>query len=277
MREESRQKVARERPLLGLRPDPRDRRPGRPDVRLPQDGREVRPAAGPEQDHAGRGDLPPGREERRPGLRDPAAGQADRGDGAGHRDLPGRARDASALGKSLGEILKKLFGHAVPDLYPKLEMGSRPLKGTRPRASSRPPTSRRCRRSSTTASTGSGWSSRTGPKFVPDPAAPVAKEVLDYLEGEHSYGNKDTRMGKALEKRFGGIGYGWDRGHAAAGPGRPVPGKRDRGHLPGQQVPQLPRPGLTDAVHEPARIPLVAVLTPPVRGAQDADSGRPAA
>ena len=41
----------------------------------------------------------------------------------------GVARDASSLGKSLSEILKKLFGHVVPDLYPKLEMGSRPLKG----------------------------------------------------------------------------------------------------------------------------------------------------
>jgi hypothetical protein len=35
--------------------------------------------------------------------------------------------------------------------------------------------------------------------------------VLDYLVSEHSYGNKESRMGKALEKRFGGIGYGWER------------------------------------------------------------------
>jgi len=32
----------------------------------------------------------------------------------------GVARDASSLGKSLGEILKKLYGYAVPDLYPRL-------------------------------------------------------------------------------------------------------------------------------------------------------------
>jgi len=37
--------------------------------------------------------------------------------------------DASALGKTLSEIYKKLYGKVVPDLYPKLEMGSRPLKG----------------------------------------------------------------------------------------------------------------------------------------------------
>jgi hypothetical protein len=37
--------------------------------------------------------------------------------------------DASSLGKALSEIYKKLYGNVVPDLYPKLEMGSRPLKG----------------------------------------------------------------------------------------------------------------------------------------------------
>src|SRR5207249_10782707 len=52
---------------------------------------------------------------------------------------------------------------------------------------------------------------KDGGKFVPNPRAPVAKEVLDYLVGEHGYGNKESRTGKALEKRFGGIGYGWDR------------------------------------------------------------------
>ena len=39
----------------------------------------------------------------------------------------------------------------------------------------------------------------------------MAKEVLDYLKSEHGYGNKDSRMGKALEKRFGGTPYGWER------------------------------------------------------------------
>ena len=48
-------------------------------------------------------------------------------------------------------------------------------------------------------------------KFVPNPAADIAKEVLDYLVSEHGYGNKESRTGKALERKFGGIGYGWDR------------------------------------------------------------------
>src|SRR5207248_4556705 len=32
-----------------------------------------------------------------------------------------------------------------------------------------------------------------------------------YLVGEYGYGNKESRTGKALEKKFGGLGYGWDR------------------------------------------------------------------
>ena len=70
---------------------------------------------------------------------------------------------------------------------------------------------RRCRKSSMLARMGWVWSSKNGPKFVPNPAADVAKEVLDYLVDQHGYGNKDTRYGKALERRFGGIGYGWER------------------------------------------------------------------
>jgi chromosome segregation and condensation protein ScpB len=50
-----------------------------------------------------------------------------------------------------------------------------------------------------------------GAKLVIDASAPVAKEVLDYLVHEHSYGNRETRTGKAVEGRFAGVGYGWER------------------------------------------------------------------
>ena len=103
-------------------------------------------------------------------LRDKLTEAMERGTGV----FRGVSRDAASLGKSLSEILKKLFGHAIPDLYPKLEMGSRPLKGTKPRTSSKPPTSRHSRRSSTAASKGSGWSSRTGRSScrTPPPTSP---------------------------------------------------------------------------------------------------------
>ena len=41
----------------------------------------------------------------------------------------GVQKDASALGKGLAAILTKLVSQIVPDLYPKLPMGSRPRKG----------------------------------------------------------------------------------------------------------------------------------------------------
>jgi hypothetical protein len=51
---------------------------------------------------------------------------------------------------------------------------------------------------------------KDGAKYIPNTAADVAREVLEYLNREFSYGNKETRTGKHLEIHFGGLGYGWD-------------------------------------------------------------------
>ena len=123
----------------------------------------------------------------------------------------GVARDASSLGKSLGEILKKLYGQAVPDLYPKLEMGSRPLKGTEAEDFLKAADLKALPPLFYGGEQGLGLVVKDGAKFVPNPGADIAKEVLDYLVGEHDYGNKETRTGKALAKKFGGLGYGWDQ------------------------------------------------------------------
>jgi len=45
--------------------------------------------------------------------------------------------DGADLGKNLGEIIKKLMAKAVPDLYPKLEIGARPIDRATPNCSSR--------------------------------------------------------------------------------------------------------------------------------------------
>ena len=123
----------------------------------------------------------------------------------------GVARDASALGNSLGEILKKLYSHAVPDLYPKLEMGSRPLKGTEAEDFLKAADLKALPQLFYSGEHGLGLVVKDGAKLVPNPGADIAKEVLDYLVAEHGYGVKETRTGKALEKRFVGIGYGWER------------------------------------------------------------------
>lgn len=140
-------------------------------------------------------------------LRDKLAEALERGTGL----FRGVSRDASGLGKSLSEILKKLFGFVVPDLYPKLEMGCRPLNGDEAELLLKTADLKALPQVFYPGENGLGLVVKEGTKFVPNPAADVAKEVLDYLITEHGYGNKDTRTGKALEKRFGGIGYGWER------------------------------------------------------------------
>jgi hypothetical protein len=140
-------------------------------------------------------------------LRDKLTEAMERGTGM----FRGVQKDASALGKGLSEILKKLFGQAVPDLYPKLQMGSRPLKGDEAEAILKAADLKALPNVFYVGDHGLGLVVKDGPKNIVNTKADVAKEVLDYLKSEHSYGNKDSRMGKALEKRFGGTPYGWDR------------------------------------------------------------------
>jgi len=99
----------------------------------------------------------------------------------------GVARDASSLGKNLGEIIKKLLDQVVPDLFPKLPQVFY------------------------TGDRGLGLVTKEGAKYVPNPNADVAKEVRDYLVSQHEYGNREACLGKALENRFNGTPYGWER------------------------------------------------------------------
>ncbi len=140
-------------------------------------------------------------------LRDKLTDALEQGQGV----FRGVAKDAPSLGKQLAEILKKFYAFAVPDLYPKLEMGSRPLKGTEAEDVLKAVDLKGLPQVFYDGEQGLKLVVKDGAKFVPNPAADVCKEVLDYLVSEHGYGNKDTRTGKELERRFGGSGYGWDR------------------------------------------------------------------
>ncbi len=140
-------------------------------------------------------------------LRDKLTEAMERGAGM----FRGVQKDASALGKGLSEILKKLFGQIVPDLYPKLHMGYRPLKGDEAEHLLKAVDLKVLPKVFYESDEGLSLVVKDGAKLVINAHAEVAKEVLDYLKSEHSYGNKDSRMGKALEKRFGGTPYGWER------------------------------------------------------------------
>jgi hypothetical protein len=140
-------------------------------------------------------------------LRDKMTEAMERGTGL----FRGVSRDAASLGKNLSEVLKKLLGNIVPDLYPKLELGSRPLKGDEAEVILKAADLKGLPQIFYAGDHGLGLVLKDGHKYVINPSTGVVKEVLDYLKSEQSYGNKDSRMGKALEKRFGGTPYGWER------------------------------------------------------------------
>jgi hypothetical protein len=123
----------------------------------------------------------------------------------------GVARDAPSLGKSLTEVLRKFLSFAVPDLYPKLEMGSRPLKGTEAEELLKAVDLKGLPQVFYGGEQGLNLVVKDGAKHVPNPDAEVCKEVLQHLVAELGNGYRETRTGKALEARFGGVGYGWDR------------------------------------------------------------------
>lgn len=127
---------------------------------------------------------------------------------AGRGYFRGVEKTGAALGKGLGEILKALFDYAVPELYPKLEMGSRPLKGNEAEEILRAANLNGLSKIFYGPPEGLDLVVQEGNKYVVNNQAPVVKEVADYLSREHAYGNKVT--GKVLENQFGGLGYGWE-------------------------------------------------------------------
>jgi len=140
-------------------------------------------------------------------LRDKLAEALEKGAGM----FRGVARDASSLGKAFSEIIKKFLDHVVPDLYPKLEMGSRPLRGDEPDLFLKAADLRALPQVFYDGSTGLNLVIKQGAKHVPNPDADIAKEVRDYLVSQHEYGNRDACQGKALARRFNATPYGWER------------------------------------------------------------------
>jgi polyhydroxyalkanoate synthesis regulator phasin len=123
----------------------------------------------------------------------------------------GVARDASSLGKSLGEIIKNFLEQVVPDFYPKLEMGSCPLHGDEPEIFLKAADLKALPQVFYVGEHGLGLVTKEGSKYVSNPGADVAKEVHDYLASQHEYSNREACLGKALENRFNGMPYGWER------------------------------------------------------------------
>jgi hypothetical protein len=114
---------------------------------------------------------------------------------------------AGDLGKDLAAMMRTLAEKAIPELYPKLEMGSREVDGSeaeeflkQANLSNLPPVFH-------PGDKGLGLVIKEAGRFVPNVRADTAQEILTYLKKEHSYGEKVT--GAKLVEEFGGLGYGW--------------------------------------------------------------------
>jgi hypothetical protein len=128
--------------------------------------------------------------------------------GKGHGVFQGNVKDASELGTDFTSALRGLFDASVPNLYPKLEMGTRALKGSEPIEILTAANFSGLSQVFYANANGLGLVVKQGEKLLPDVNAPVAAEVMNYLKNEHKYGNRVT--GKSLFEHFSGIGYGWD-------------------------------------------------------------------
>jgi len=122
----------------------------------------------------------------------------------------GSPKDGSDLGKSVESIIKNLLDDLVLNLYPKLPMWARPLKGNEAEELLKAANLNGLPAVFYNGEQGMNLAVRDGQKYVLNREAEVVREVLEYLSREHGYGNRDSRMGKALEAHFGGLGYGGD-------------------------------------------------------------------
>ncbi|MBK9750791.1 MAG: BREX system P-loop protein BrxC [Chloroflexi bacterium] len=118
--------------------------------------------------------------------------------------------DGSALGRRLEEIFKSLFDKAILDLYPKFDMGARPIKGSEVEEILKAANLNGLSAVFYDGDNGYGFVTREGQRTVFAEQADTLREVMNYLNREHEYGNRDTRTGRHLEMIFGGIGYGWE-------------------------------------------------------------------
>jgi hypothetical protein len=90
-------------------------------------------------------------------------------------------------------------------------MGSRPLRGDEPEVFMKAADLKALPQVFYAGDRGLGLITKEGSKYVSNPNADVAKEVLDYLVSQHEYGSREACLGKALENRFNGTPYGWER------------------------------------------------------------------
>ena len=119
----------------------------------------------------------------------------------------GVSREGSSF-KSFVEAVRSYLDYAVPMLYPKLRIGARPLKGTEAEDVLKAANLTALPQVFYGGEGGTDLIIEQNKRYIPNIEAETAREVLGYIQRQHSYGNKVT--GKDLEAHLQAMPYGWE-------------------------------------------------------------------
>ncbi len=120
----------------------------------------------------------------------------------------GVSKEGPALGKTHNESIKAFLDYVVPQLYTKIRLGARPLKGTEAEEVLKAANLSALPAVFYGGDAGIDLIVEKNGKWLPNPEADIAREVLGYIQRQTSYGNKV--LGKDLEAYFQNIPYGWE-------------------------------------------------------------------
>ncbi len=114
----------------------------------------------------------------------------------------------ASLGTTVEEVVHGLLAIAVPELFPKFHLAAVPLKGNEAKQLVESANLKGLPPVVYDGNGGLGLVTVQGGKYVPNPAAPVAREVLAYIHKAQA--RDEVVTGKNLESHFGSQPYGWD-------------------------------------------------------------------
>jgi len=121
----------------------------------------------------------------------------------------GRKKDSSSFGNSLSAVFRGFFEYAVPELFPKFEMGAVKLKGDEAAKILKAENLNGLPTVFYEGEDSLGLVIRDGQNYVLNPNAPTALEIFGRIHQAKEYGG-ERETGKKLEQHFSGFGYGWD-------------------------------------------------------------------
>lgn len=120
----------------------------------------------------------------------------------------GVRKEGVSLGKNSIESVRNYLNYTVPQLYTKLRLGARPLKGNEAEDVLKAANLTALPQVFYGGEGGTDLIIERGGRYIPNNDAEIAREVLGYIQRQYSYGNKV--LGKELEQYFQNMPYGWE-------------------------------------------------------------------